>query len=313
MNTVANTPETPDILRGLLQMEHQRVVSTFVPDPASTADVSGEDRAWRERNTEMHPYREIMVILKEDIPFQLATRVYEGRVGDIVLFDAFETHDRFHPPSVRDAFTLWIQVSPQTFVCNIIRAQGGAGNVIMRFDFSQTNLCAMLNRAWYDAQNGRKAPDVANMEIAGVVSVVRSVFAEKLIHAEVRYNRTFSEARNRPYLAVMAAMNHIGAHIAEKLYFDDIAGQAGYSRQHFARLFREYSGYNFRDYVDHVRMELFRKMYFIKYMRKNEIARELGFSSSSSLIHWLRNVQDKHPDQNVMKTHKRRHGDKGTI
>jgi transcriptional regulator GlxA family with amidase domain len=110
----------------------------------------------------------------------------------------------------------------------------------------------------------------------------------------------------------VSAMNYIGTHIAGKVYFDDLAERAGYSRQHFARLFREYSGYGFRDYVDRVRMELFRKMYFVKYMRKNEIARELGFSSSSSLIHWLRSVQDKHPEQNVT-ARARRHGDKGTI
>ena len=67
MNTAENRPETPDIIRGLLQMEHQRIVSTFAPGSASPAAVSAEDCAWRQRNTEMHPYREIMVILKDDI------------------------------------------------------------------------------------------------------------------------------------------------------------------------------------------------------------------------------------------------------
>ena len=312
MKTPEKNPETPDILRGLLQTERQRVVASFIPDAASTAVVSAEDAAWRERNTEQHPYREIMVILKNDLQFQLATRVYEGRVGDIVLFDAFESHDRFHPPSVRDAFTLWMQISPQAIVCSVIRSANGAGKVIMRFDFSQSELCALLNRVWYDAENGRKAPQAAALEIGGVVNVVRGEFAEKLMNAKVPYNRSFSEARNRPYLAVVSAMNHIGAHIAEKLYFDDLAERAGYSRQHFARLFREYSGYNFRDYVDHVRMGVFRKLYFVKNMPKKDIARELGFSSSSSLIHWLRSAQGKHPEHNVT-ARRRRHGDKGTI
>ena len=63
MKTVENDPETPDILNGLLQMEHQRVISTFAPDAASPAEVSDEDRAWRKQNSELHPYREIMVIL----------------------------------------------------------------------------------------------------------------------------------------------------------------------------------------------------------------------------------------------------------
>ena len=312
MKTPENDPETPDILRGLLQTERQRVIATFLPDAASPADVDAEDRAWRERNTELHPYREIMVILKEDIQFQLASRVYEGRVGDIVLFEAFETHDRFHPPSVRDAFTLWMQISPQTIVCSIIRSKDGANKVIIRFEFSNSELCALLNRTWYDVGSGRKAPEAAGMEIGGVVNVVRGEFAEKLLNSEVLYNRNFSEAQNRPYLAAVSAMNYIGTHIAEKIYFDDLAERAGYSKQHFARLFREYSGYNFRDYVDHVRMGVFRKLYFVKNMPKKDIARELGFSSSSALIHWLKSAQDRHPEQNVT-ARPRRHGDKGTI
>ena len=312
MNTAENNPETPDIVRGLLQMERQRIISSFAPGSASVAAASPEDCAWRQQNTELHPYREIMVILKNDIPFQLASRVYEGHVGDIVLVDAFETHDRFHPPSVGDTLTLWMQIGPQAIVCSVIRSNAGAGTVIMRYDFSNPELCTLLNRAWYDAANGRKLPEAANMEFGAVVNLARSAFAEKLMAGGVQYNRNFKDAQYRPYPAVMAAMNYIATHIGEKLYFDDIAERAGYSRQHFARLFRQYSGYNFRDYIDHVRMIMFREMYFIKYMRKNEIAGELGFSSSSSLIHWLRSVQDKHLEQNVT-ARRRRHGDKGTI
>ena len=311
MHTVENNPETSDIIRGLLQMEHQRIVSSFSPGTASPAAASAEDSVWRQQNTELHPYREIMVILKNDIPFQLASRVYEGHVGDIVLFDAFENHDRFHPPSVTDTLTLWMQIGPQTIVSSVIRSQGGAGKVIMRFEFSNSELCTLLNRAWHDAGDGRKVPEVANMEIGAVVNVVRSEFAEKFMTGAVQYNRSLKDAQ-KPYPAVVAAMNHIATHIGEKLHFDDIAEQAGYSRQHFARLFKQYSGYNFRDYIDHVRMMMFRKMYFTKYMRKNEIAGELGFSSSSSLIHWLRSVQGKHLEQNVTAP-TRRHGDKGTI
>ena len=229
-----------------------------------------------------------------------------------MLFDAFEPHDRFHPPSVRDAFTLWMQISPQAILCTVIRSQDGAGKCIMRFDFSHAGICATLNRAWHEANSGRKDPAVANIEIVGVLNVVRGEFAEKLMKSEVPYNRDFSEAQNRQRTAVMTAMNHIATHIREKLYFDDLAERAGYSRQHFARLFRQYSGYNFRDYIDYVRMGIFRKLYFVKYKSKKEIARELGFSSTSSLIHWLRSARDKHPMQNVTAS-PRRHGEKGTI
>ena len=234
------------------------------------------------------------------------------KISSKIIDRYIETHDRFHPPSVDDALTLWMQISPQEIVCSIIRSQVGAGKVIMRFEFSNPALCTLLNRAWHDVANGRKPPEAANMEIAAVVNMARSAFAEQVMDGSVQYNRNLKDAQNRPYPAVMSAMNYIATHIGEKLHFDDIAEQAGYSRQHFARLFRQYSGYNFRDYVDNVRMMMFRQMYFIKYMRKNEIASELGFSSTSSLIHWLRSVQGKHLERHVT-ARPRRHGDKGTI
>ena len=196
--------------------------------------------------------------------------------------------------------------------CSICRVLAGVGKVIMRFDFAQPDLCALLNRVWHDAKNGRKAPEVANMEISSVVNMVRSAFAEKIMASECRYIRDFYGAQNRQYLAVMSAMAYINGHIGEKLFFDDLAKQAGYSSQHFARLSRQYCGYGFRDYIDQVRIGMFRNLYYVKNMPKNDIAIRLSFLSGSAFSRWLRNAQNKQTRRQLT-AHVRRHGDKGTI
>ncbi len=233
-----------------------------------------------------------MVILGGRFQFQLASRIYEGQVGDIVMIDAFEKHDCFHPPSVHSCLTLWIHCYPNTMLCTIDIGSNTRNFVLKRFRFLYPEFCMLLNRVWRDVIGGQMPPEVARMEISGVIGVIMGAFAEQITSSNCRTMR-FDKAQNQQYLAVMAAMEHIGEHLSENPQLEDLAHTAGYSTSHFARLFRRYAGYGFRDYIDFVRMRLYRKLYYVDHMRKNEIAPELGFSSSSSLIHWLQIVRGK--------------------
>ena len=288
MKTAKNTRPDEEILDGLLQLERRRVFFSFDTGGVPPATVSAEDRVWREHNTELHPFREILVILDGDMQFQLAGQVYAGRSGDMALIDSFEAHDRFHPPSVRDALTLWLVCSPRTISCLVNRTREGKNKLLMHFEFARSEFCAMLNSVWRDALNDRKSPSVAKLEICGVVDVVMGAFAEKIMTSGYEEVRRLGEVQNRQYLTVMSAMAYVSGHPNENPQLGELAKKAGYSTVHFARLFRQYAGCGFREYVDVVRMELYRKMYSVKHMHKKEIAVELGFSSSSSLIHWLR-------------------------
>ena len=268
---------------------------SFDPAGCQPAEESAEDRAWRERNTELHPFREIMVILGGRFQFQLASRIYDGQAGDIVMIDAFEKHDCFHPPSVRSCLTLWIHCYPNTMLCTIDIGSNTRNFVLKRFRFLYPEFCMLLNRVWRDAAGGQKPPEVARMEISGVISAVMGAFAEQIISSECR--KTGFGGDNQQYLSVVSAMEHINDHLSENPQLDDLAHAAGYSTPHFARLFRRYAGYGFRDYIDFVRMRLYRRLYYVKHMRKNEIAPELGFSSSSSLLHWLRSFRGKQEER----------------
>lgn len=285
-----------EAIAGLLQMEHRRVFFSFDTGDAAPVKDDEADRAWRERNTELHPFREIMVILGGEFQFQLASRIYEGRAGDIVMFDAFEKHDRLYPPGTGKCLTLWIKCYPQTMLCTVNSTRDSQTSVLMRFEFAQPEFCSLMNRVWRDASGGQKPPAVAKAEANGILGVLMAEFAGQIVSAGGPRMRV-SETRSRQYLAVMAAMAYVNAHLNENPRLADLARQAGYSTPHFARLFRLHAGYNFRDYFDFLRLRLYRKMYIVRHMHKKEIAVELGFSSSSSLIHWLRSIGDRQPEQ----------------
>ena len=94
----------------------------------------------------------------------------------------------------------------------------------------------------------------------------------------------------------MSALSYIADHLRENPGFEKLAGRAGYSVPHFARLFRRHSGYTYREYLDALRVQLYRSLKAQGRLSQKEIAAELGFSSASALIHWRDNMTRKHID-----------------
>lgn len=65
---------------------------------------------------------------------------------------------------------------------------------------------------------------------------------------------------------------------------------AGYSRVHFQRLFREYTGLTFREYMLKKRLERYRLLLGEVSPNVKEIADQLGFSSVKTFGVWVRTL-----------------------
>ena len=163
---------------------------------------------------------------------------------------------------------------------------------MLGFEFFNTELVSLFNRTWTSVASGKRDPHVAEQEMNGLVCIIMAAFAEHIISSGDGDAR-LSEAQNQQYITVMSAISYLGDHLADNPQLGELAKMAGYSTPHFARLFRKYSGYGFRDYIDFMRLRMYETMRQVRKMPKKEIAAELGFSSTSSLIHWLRIVRGK--------------------
>ena len=283
-----------EIIRGMLQLNCRRVLCSR--NTAGAAPLKYDpDQSWREKNSEMHPFREIMVLLSGKNFFQLMSYVYPGEVGDIVLVDSFERHDRYSPPGSADCLALWMLCFPNVVRCGIYRISNSKNRMLtIRFEYSNSELISMLHRSWNAITTGKRPIQVAMAEINGVVGIIMAAFAERIMspsHDRLMLNNV----ENHQYRAVMDAISYVDSHLGDNPRIGQLAHMAGYSTSHFARLFREYSGYGFREYIDWSRFQQYRAMSLRK-MHKKEIAAELGFSSTSSLIHWLRTVSRKYSD-----------------
>lgn len=277
-----------DILEGLLRISERRIFFSWYTGGVEPL-AADPDREWRSRNSETHPFREVLVVLKGELNFQLASQVYAGRAGDAVMIDAFERHDNLYPPSVGDCELLWMFCHPQHVSCAISHVSPDGSDWLIRSDYTDREIVSRLNRAWGVAASGKTPAPVAAQEINGLINVIMAHFAG-LIMSPRRDDLIYRGVRSKQYLAVRSALSYVAEHLSENPGFEMLAGRAGYSVPHFARLFQRHSGYTYREYLDALRVQLYSTLRALGQLSQKEIAAELGFSSASALIHWRSGV-----------------------
>ncbi len=89
-------------------------------------------------------------------------------------------------------------------------------------------------------------------------------------------------AREALSLRMNIALRYIDNHYTENLSLKDAAEQAGFSKYHFSRLFKEYTGQTFSDYLRNIRIRAAQSMLLIPDMKVSTIAQDCGFSSLSA-------------------------------
>ena len=77
---------------------------------------------------------------------------------------------------------------------------------------------------------------------------------------------------------------HITEHYAEDLSLEELASRAGFSKYHFSRLFKSYTGDTFYHYLNRVRITHAQSMLMSQSLSITSIAYATGYSSISSFI-----------------------------
>ena len=78
--------------------------------------------------------------------------------------------------------------------------------------------------------------------------------------------------------------DYISAHCAEDLTLDDIAGRAGFSKYHFSRLFKQFTGETFYKFLNTKRIAYAQNLLIDPGLSITEIAYLSGFNSISSFV-----------------------------
>lgn len=105
-----------------------------------------------------------------------------------------------------------------------------------------------------------------------------------------------------------SVMDYIDSHYTEDLNLDDIADSIGFSKYHFSRLFKQYTGYTFCAYITHRRIKVAEELLEQPELSITEIALQSGFPSISTFNRVFKQMKNCTPseyrEKNNYYTHK---------
>jgi AraC-like DNA-binding protein len=94
-----------------------------------------------------------------------------------------------------------------------------------------------------------------------------------------RKDENQGERRHQMNEAFLDVYAYIAAHCSEKITLESIAAHSGYSKYHFVRIFKEYSGMSFYEFYMQQRMMLCRQLLAEMDVPVTEVALRSGFGS----------------------------------
>lgn len=109
---------------------------------------------------------------------------------------------------------------------------------------------------------------------------------------DVAYNKQKEYAEK-----FIAVCNHIHDHCTEDLSLDDAAALAGFSKYHFTRLFKRFTGVSYYKYLNRIRIEHAEKLLVDPGISITEVSLQSGFSSLSAFIRMFKLVKDCTPTE----------------
>lgn len=110
------------------------------------------------------------------------------------------------------------------------------------------------------------------------------------------YDSAFSKQKEHTEKFMMVC-NYIHEHCTEDLCLDDVADLAGFSKYHFSRLFKNFTGLSFYKYLNKKRIEQAEKLLVDPALSITEVALQSGFSSLSAFIRMFKLIKDCTPTE----------------
>lgn len=144
-------------------------------------------------------------------------------------------------------------------------------------------------------------------EYFGDSILISAAIYYRVIEMLVLVGREFTGMRNNEDSALskqkehtekfMMICNYIHEHCTEDLCLDDIAALAGFSKYHFSRLFKNFTGLSFYKYLNKKRIEQAEKLLVDPALSITEVALQSGFSSLSAFIRMFKLIKDCTPTE----------------
>ncbi|HYF51358.1 MAG TPA: AraC family transcriptional regulator [Planctomycetota bacterium] len=263
----------PDkLLRVLLEPQHWRLVSTFLPRDVRPVKRPGSHAA------HAHPHQEFLIVLSGRGTYAHGKRVYPTRSGTIFFFDRNEPHDNGYSPDNQEAIHLWIMIVEDRAFARFTRIDDGRFSTYFDVVLLPHDTGVDLQRAITDArQLAADSPGLARMRLLGTAAALC-----------VRIVEAASQSAPRVSLqeqAIDAIKQHIAHTAGAGVSLDQLARISGFSKFHFLRLFKRHTGQTVHAYINTRRRQVVNDLRRQAVSHK-EISARLGFSCPAAFSRW---------------------------
>ena len=117
-------------------------------------------------------------------------------------------------------------------------------------------------------------------------------------HADAAQRFVTDDIRQRKYVEkFMTVCSYIDEHCTENLTLDDIAHYSGFSKYHFTRLFRQFTGSTFYRYLNQKRIVKAERTLADPSLSVTDVAMASGFSSMSAFIRMFKIMKGCTPSE----------------
>ena len=240
-------------------------------------------RHWMAAHTHRHAHQEFLLVLHGQGQHGLNGDIYPLAPGTVLFFDTFEPHDEFVPAWVADAEHLWIMCLHDQCRLRRLRVTRGAIRWLEEWDLllaaDETGLSPYRCLAAVGAQSVLP-PEFRRLRIQATVEGIIAAAIQALLSGDDPEDRGSFQQR-----IIATTRRHIEQTAGHGITLDQLARIAGYSKCHFLRLFKQYTGYTVHQYIDRCRAERVDEL-TVRGLSKTQIAHALGFSCQPAFSRW---------------------------
>lgn len=259
-----------------------RIANNLLPPELQEILPPRQERLCHLAHSHHHPWRQITIILIGEEYLVLGDRVFHSVPGTIAYLDGGETHGECAvKPALPETLTFRANfIDGRVFTRFYHHKDGGELEVPTSEDILlPPGIGNGLEACWDDLKRN-----------AGVdVSLQRC----KLVHATGSFLTEILDQQMYPHTGRGHSQKDLFDAIVQHLYKTagcgattaTLAAMAGYSINHFARVFRSHTGKRVHEFIDECRIMAIRKM-INQGSSQTDIAAALGFSDYTAYYHW---------------------------
>lgn len=244
-----------------------------------------------------HTAMEVIIPLENDYMVSVNDKTYHLLPHDILMIAPGEIHTLSAPETgIRNIYMIDLSfltkikgfASIQSFISPSIHITQSTHPKIHK---------SILNQFLHIAAEYFRDKEYCEMTI---YSVILKIFSE-LGYCRMQDSELFAHCRNdkkKEYIQkINIVLDYIDINYAEDIHLEKMADMAGFSKYHFSRLFTQYTGHTFCDYLNLRRIRAAESLLSGNELTVTEVAMQSGFSSIATFNRVFKTLNNCSPSE----------------